>query len=165
MIRDALISDCGKYRYSLYRFWDNTKKACMFIMLNPSTADDKEDDPTIQKCIRFAKSLGYGSLYVTNLFAYRATDKSVIKKVTNPIGIDNDKYILELAKKADKIIGAWGNSGKYLNRSNHVKKLLKDNSFKLFCLHITKKGEPSHPLYLKNNLKLIQLFLRNNAIE
>ena len=126
-------------------------------MLNPSTADDKQDDPIIRRCIFFAKKFGYGSLYVTNLFAYRATDKSEIRQVPNPIGSENDEHILRLAHKCDKNITAWGNDGSFGDRSKQIKNMLTKNSFELFGLKITKNNEPAHPLYLPNDSKLTKL--------
>jgi len=157
MLKNALISECGKYRYWLHRSWDDKKKTCMFIMLNPSTADDKQDDPTIRRCINYAKKFGYGSLYVTNLFSYRATKQSDLKKAEDPVGKENDNILLAIAKKADKIIAAWGSTGKLMNRSGIIKNLLNSNGHVIFCLNITKNKEPSHPLYLKKNLELIEL--------
>jgi hypothetical protein len=159
MEKDALISDCQKYRYWLSRCWDKNKKSCLFIMLNPSTADDKIDDPTIKKCVFYAKKFGYGSMFVVNLFAYRATDRSILKKAEEPVGKNNDKIILQFAEKADSIITGWGNDGKYLNRSENIVKLLESRGHKLFCLKLNKSKEPCHPLYVKNSvLKPIAYF-------
>jgi len=157
MDKSAYISKCKKYRYWLYRSWDKNKKICAFIMLNPSTADGKVDDPTIRKCIMYAERLGYGSLYVVNLFAFRATNKKEIMKVDNPVGPENDKNILEIAKKSNIIIAAWGEYGKYLDRSSVVLNELYRKGYKVFCLKLTKCNEPYHPLYLKKDLSLISL--------
>lgn len=146
----AKLSACRNYRYVLSRSWDNSKEKVMFICLNPSSADEIEDDKTVRKCINYAKLWNYGGIYLTNLFAYRTTDVRNLFTVDNPLGIENDKYILDIANKVNTIIVAWGNSGVYLNRSSEVLKLLEN--YKLYCLDINKTKEPAHPLYQKNNL-------------
>jgi len=150
--KNATFSDCRKYRYALSRTWNGKKKTILFIGLNPSTADEKIDDPTIRRCINYAQNWGYGSLLMVNLFAYRATLPSELKNVKNPIGNDNDLHILELSKKADLTVAAWGNEGFLLNRDKVVKKILPN----LMCLKINKSGQPAHPLYQKKDLKLIK---------
>ena len=150
--KNATFSDCRKYRYSLSRTWDGKKKTVLFIGLNPSTADEKIDDPTIRRCINYAQSWGYGSLLMVNLFAYRATTPTELKNVNNPIGNDNDLHIVELLKKVDLAVAAWGNEGSLLNRDKEVKKIIPN----LMCLKINKSGQPAHPLYQKKDLKLIK---------
>ena len=150
--KNAIFSDCRKYRYALSRTWNGKKKTILFIGLNPSTADEKIDDPTIRRCINYAQNWGYGSLLMVNLFAYRATMPSELKNAINPIGNDNDLHILELSKKADLTVAAWGNEGFLLNRDKVVKKLIPN----LMCLKINKSGQPAHPLYQKKDLKLIK---------
>jgi hypothetical protein len=150
--KNATFSDCRKYRYALSRNWNSKKKSILFIGLNPSTADEKINDPTIRRCINYAQNWGYGSLLMVNLFAYRATKPSELKNVKNPIGNDNDLHILELSKKADLTVAAWGNEGTLLNRDKEIKKKLPN----LMCLKINKSGQPAHPLYQKKDLKLIK---------
>ena len=150
--KNATFSDCRKYRYGLSRTWNGKKKTILFIGLNPSTADEKIDDPTIRRCINYAQNWGYGSLLMVNLFAYRTTIPSELKNVKNPIGNDNDLHIIELSKKADIAVAAWGNEGTLLNRDKEVKKILPN----LMCLKINKSGQPAHPLYQKKDLKLIK---------
>ena len=150
--KNATFSDCRKYRYALSRTWNGKKKTILFIGLNPSTANEKIDDPTIRRCINYAQNWGYGSLLMVNLFAYRATLPSELKNVKNPIGNDNDLHIIELSKKADLAVAAWGNEGTLLNRDKEVKKILPN----LMCLKINKSGQPAHPLYQKKDLKLIK---------
>ena len=150
--KNATFSDCRKYRYGLSRTWNGKKKTILFIGLNPSTANEKIDDPTIRRCINYAQNWGYGSLLMVNLFAYRATMPSELKNVKNPIGNDNDLHIIELSKKADIAVAAWGNEGTLLNRDKEVKKILPN----LMCLKINKSGQPAHPLYQKKDLKLIK---------
>ena len=148
MEKDAILSEDRKYRYVLSRIWDKSKPMVMIIGLNPSTADETEDDPTIRRCINFADSWGYGGVYMLNLFAFRATQPTDMFKAINPIGSQNDKYINDYAKRVDKVICAWGNDGNYKNRSSDITKQL-DN---LFYLKMNKTGEPAHPLYLKSDL-------------
>ena len=150
--KNATFSDCRKYRYALSRTWNGKKKTILFIGLNPSTANEKIDDPTIRRCINYAQNWGYGCLLMVNLFAYRTTMPSELKNVKNPIGNDNDLHIIELSKKADIAVAAWGNEGTLLNRDKEVKKILPN----LMCLKINKSGQPSHPLYQKKDLKLIK---------
>jgi len=141
----AKLSSCRTYRYTLWRIWDESKPYAMFIGLNPSTADENNDDPTIRRCISFANDWGYGGLCMTNLFAYRATAPSVMFKADDPIGGKNDVWIARLGKQAGIIVAAWGNGGRYLGRSNQVRSLLPI----LHCLKLNKSGEPAHPLYLR----------------
>jgi hypothetical protein len=121
----------------------------MFIGLNPSTADETTDDPTLIRCINFAKSWGYGGVYTANLFAYRATLPKDLLKRKRVVGKDNNYWLRTLANHSELVIAAWGNDGKYLNRAQEVKKLIQP----LHYLKMNKSGEPAHPLYLKANLK------------
>lgn len=146
----ALLSEDRKYRYVLWRIWGETKPSVMFIGLNPSTADEKEDDPTIRRCINFAKDWGYGSIFMTNLFALRSTRPKKLYSSSNPVGIDNDRYLIEYADKSELIIACWGNHGSFQNRSNEVAKLINN----LCCLEINKSGEPKHPLYIKKDVEI-----------
>lgn len=148
--KNTIFSSCRKYRYVLWREWDkNNPKYAMFIGLNPSTADETLDDPTIRRCIQFSKDWGYGSLCMTNIFAFRTPEPKIMKLESAPIGEDNDKYLLEYSKDAAIVIACWGNDGKYLNRGEYIKKLIPN----LYCLKLSKNGNPWHPLYLKKDLK------------
>ena len=137
----------GDYRYLLWREWDSQSKTVVFIMLNPSRADAEINDPTITRCINFAKSWGYGRLEVVNLFAYRTSKPSLLKQATEPIGKDNDRYILESVKKSDRVILAWGNNGTWQQQDLYVSQLLQNYNH-LYSLGMTKRGCPRHPLYL-----------------
>ena len=148
--KNATFSSCRTYRYSLSRIWDKKKKFVLFIGLNPSTADEKVDDPTIRRCVNYAKKWGYGGFLMVNLFAYRTTLPSNLKKVKYPVGSENDKYIMTLSKKADITVAAWGNNGDFYSRDKEVLSLVPS----LMCLKINKSGQPAHPLYLKKDLKL-----------
>ena len=148
--KTANFSSCRKYRYSLSRIWDKQKKFVLFIGLNPSTADEEVDDPTIRRCSGYVQKWGYGGFIMVNLFAYRTTLPSNLKKVKYPVGRDNDKYIVKLSKKADITVAAWGNNGNLYRRDKQVLSLVPN----LMCLKVNKSGQPAHPLYLKKDLKL-----------
>ena len=151
MEKGAMLSDCNKYRYSLWRIWDKEKPIFTFIGLNPSTADHIEDDRTITRCINFAKSWGGGGIYMANLFAYRATNPQEMMSQEDPIGPDNDAYLNQLATESQKLIACWGNDGAFNERSTFVKQLLKD---KLYYLKLNKSGEPGHPLYIHSSTQI-----------
>lgn len=144
--RHAVFSPDRVYRYTLWRSWDELfgKRYVLFIGLNPSTADETTDDPTIRRCIRFAKQWGYSSMCMCNLFAFRATDPRDMKGCQRPIGPDNDGLIVQCARDATLIVAAWGVHGQFMARDLEVLKLIDD----VHCLGTTKDGLPKHPLYL-----------------
>ena len=147
------------YRYLLYRKWGNSNKKITWIMLNPSTADETVDDPTIRRCIRFAKQFGATELDIVNLFAYRSTNPKNLYHIANPIGKENDTYIIKSLETSFIVILGWGNHGKLLNRSKEViSNLLKPYNDKVFALKILKNGEPGHPLYIPYSAKLQNIF-------
>ena len=145
----AVFSDCRKYRYALWRIWDGNKPLVMIIGLNPSTADETSNDPTITRCKSFARSWGYGGVLVANLFGFRATFPNELRTYNEPVGKENDLWIHEIAKEAVIKVAAWGNYGKFLNRSEKILASLDQ----LHCIQMNKSGEPAHPLYLKAELK------------
>jgi hypothetical protein len=151
MKMSAEFSPCRTYRYLLTRKWDVRKYSAMFIGLNPSTADENIDDPTIRRCIQYAKDWGYGGLIMANLFAFRATDPSVMMDADDPIGSDNDYWLRDAASRAGIGVAAWGVHGKLLKRNQHVLNMVPG----LHYLRLTKDGHPGHPLYLPKNLKPI----------
>lgn len=142
----ASFSPCGAYRYDLTRVWDCDKPLCMFLMLNPSTATAEVLDPTIRRCIGFARSWDCGSLVVCNLFALRSTDPRELYKSADPIGPDNDAAIERWARKASLRIAAWGNHGQHRERGVRVKLRLRDLGVPLSYLRLTNAGNPAHPL-------------------
>lgn len=148
MNKQAIFSPCRTYRYALWRSWGGATGYAMFVGLNPSTADETQDDPTIRRCIAFAKAWGYGGLLMTNLFAYRATDPRVMKAAPDPVGPENDKVLRAMARGAGVIVAAWGANGTHRGRDATVRELLPA----LHCLALTKDGHPGHPLYLKKTL-------------
>ena len=144
---DAIFSPCRTYRYVLRRRWDWSLPFCAFIGLNPSTADETKDDPTIRRCIRFAKEWGYGGLVMLNIFAFRATDPRDMLKADDPIGPQNDYHLMNQYWKSGIVIAAWGTKGG--NRADEVTGSLPT----LHCLVKTKDGHPKHPLYVAAETK------------
>lgn len=142
----AVYSDCEAYRYSLTRVWDENAPRVFFIMLNPSTATEVQNDPTVERCERRARSLGCGGFRVANIFAWRDTDPRKMRAALDPIGPENDATILEGCDWADTIVCAWGTHGAHLNRGPEVVEKLKNRS--LFHLGLSKAGHPKHPLYI-----------------
>jgi hypothetical protein len=153
---DALMSRDGRYRYSLGRHWNPSKPACLFIMLNPSTADARKNDRTVTRCLAFAKSWGYGGFYVANLFAYRTSKPSEMKRAANPVGAKNRIHLERLAKKVKRsggvCIAAWGRHGSHNNQDKIVVSRFKKLGIGLYFLALTKDGFPKHPLYLRGDL-------------
>ena len=143
MISSAAFSRNQLYRYWLKREWDCALPSCAFIGLNPSTADASCDDPTIRRIIGFAQSWGYGSVTVVNLFAYRATQPSVLKAAESPVGPRNNYWIRRVTAEADTVVAAWGNHGLLMGRHKWTLGCIDS----LYCLGITKQGQPRHPLY------------------
>jgi hypothetical protein len=146
--RSAVFSPCRVYRYSLWRRWSAGDYA-MFIGLNPSTADETNDDPTVRRCINFARSWGYGALCMTNIFAFRATDPADMKMVGDPVGPGNDDALNRLASGAGVVVAAWGVHGTHHGRHSAVRAMLPTLHF----LRLTKDGHPGHPLYLQASLR------------
>jgi hypothetical protein len=142
-LRNAGFSRCGRYRYWLRRIWDPALAHCVFIGLNPSTADAREDDPTLRRCLSFARGWGYGSLLLVNLFSLRATDPRALKMASDPIGPRTDLWLRRAAAETDTVIAAWGNGGLLMNRGMTVHQMLKNPC----CLGLTALGMPRHPLY------------------
>lgn len=151
----AEFSKDGRYRYRLWREWDESLARVVFVMLNPSTADAKKDDPTIRRCIGFARLWDYGRIDVVNLFGYRATKPRDLRLVPDPIGPENETAIVDAISGSPLVIAAWGNLvqkvpplllGMMLRRCN------------LFCLGTTLQGSPRHPLYVKKSTRP-QLFM------
>jgi len=154
MITTARISECQQYRYELRRIWDDALPPCVFIGLNPSTADATQDDPTIRRCINFAKSWGMGSLVMVNAYAFRATDPSDMKKALDPIGIENNaslkSVVQEAADRGGIVIAAWGN---HCDQLREVSLMWMKDIIEVRCLGKTKTGKPKHPLYIKSDVE------------
>ena len=172
-VKAAHFSPCGLYRYWLSRTWDESRPKVIFIGLNPSTADHEQDDPTIRRCRRFAKDYGAGGLVMVNLFAFRATDPKVMKAATDPVGPENDVWLLKLATdeydteigpmsegepgESNLLVAAWGCGGGFQDRDRAVQRLISSAGSEmrylhLNCLGMTKGGYPRHPLYVKADM-------------
>ncbi len=155
MSKAAYFSACRRYRYTLKRTWshsgsDNFPHGAGYLMvigLNPSTADHIDDDPTIRRCIRFARDWGYGELVMTNLFAYRATKPMDLMVAADPVGGENDAVLQSCAAQASLVLAAWGNYGNFQSRDKAVLSLL-PQQVPVFCLKKTNGGNPWHPLYV-----------------
>lgn len=147
-IKGAIITACGVYRYQLTRVWNSDLRPAAFIMLNPSTADAENDDPTIRRCIGFAKAWGCGGLTVVNLFAYRSTDPKAMRGVRDPVGPLNDTYIRAAAEHCHPVVAAWGTHGTLRQRATEVKMILLRTGVSIVSLGVTKDGHPKHPLYV-----------------
>lgn len=154
----AVISDCGRYRYRLERRPGDWGKQATFIMLNPSTADAENDDPTIRRCIGFARSWNCGTLVVVNLFAYRATKPGIMKMTADPVGPDNDRHIRIAAQQAREfggpVVCAWGTHGSLQQRDHHVLAMLQQLGVEPQSLERTSEGFPKHPLYCRRDCTL-----------
>lgn len=158
---NALLSEDGVYRYWLSRTW-SPAPVVLWIMLNPSTATAHEDDNTIRKCQKFARSWGYGGIYVANIFALRSRDPRALLEHPDPIGPENDRRLLELANvqgslpglnsgQTFPIIAAWGAHGLIGGRGPEVRRMFQEAGRKLYYLRLTKSGHPWHPLYLPDS--------------
>jgi hypothetical protein len=147
----AVFSSCNTYRYRLWRVWDD-KPPAVFIMLNPSTADAFENDPTVERCERRARAMGYGGLRVANIFALRSTDPKALYKHPQPIGTENDQAILESIADAGIVICAWGSHGNYKNRGNEVIELIRSVNITPHYLAMNLDSTPKHPLYVSYNI-------------
>lgn len=177
----AELSLCGTYRYTLTRSLDHQavadgliqgtdrrRRRIIFVMLNPSTADAYANDPTIEKCIKFARGWGYQVLDVVNLYAYRATDPKALRRAGVPadlgmniIGPSNDNWIASLGSLASRVVLAWGGNSPMPERAEHVIRILEGAGHRdLFCIKQNKDGSPVHPLYQRDDSEL-QLFDRS----
>jgi len=144
----AIYSDCQTYRYALTRVWDSAGKRALFVMLNPSTATEVQNDPTVERCERRARALGYGAFRVTNIFAWRDTDPRDMRAALDPVGPENDRALTEGAAWADTVIAAWGTHGEHRGRGPQVEAMLRAAGHRLYTLGLSKHGHPKHPLYI-----------------
>ena len=161
MATGAVLSSCGHYRYLLERHWDHSKHALGFVMLNPSTADAMEDDPTIRRCIRFAKDNGFGAIYVGNLFAWRATDPADLPTDRQlAIGPDRDFFLHRMGMQCRTVVAAWGSklprfADKPFLYVSLCEALDDIGVRRAKCLGTTKNGQPRHPLYVRADQPLV----------
>lgn len=155
MKKDALLSPCGKYRYTLYRRW-GTGPCVNFIGLNPSTADSCMDDPTIRRMMGFAQSWEYGAMIITNLFAMRETRPSLLMNCSEPIGEYNDTHLLVNLHVCPLVIACWGRYGLWQDRQQKFLLMLK--GVQILCLGRNKDATPKHPLYLPKTATAISFY-------
>ena len=149
----ATFSPCRRWRYLLWRRWEEAKPVANFLMLNPSTADEVKLDPTCARARDYAERWGYGALIVTNIFAFRNTNPNQMKAARDPVGPGNDAAIVKAARDSALVVCAWGNHGSFLERSLAVRALLNKSKIKPHVLRVNANGEPAHPLYLPGKLK------------
>lgn len=152
LFRSAVISECGRYRYRLFREWEKSEHMpVLWVMLNPSTADAAIDDPTIRRCMAFSKSWGYGAMWVGNLYAFRATDPSMLWSLSaiDAHGPDNAKHLYAMACESAITVCGWGANAHGRDFAASFK-----SPGGLWCLGTTKGGQPRHPLYVKGDTKL-----------
>lgn len=154
--RWAVFSPCRKFRYVLNISWDATKPQLVFFMLNPSTADAMKNDPTVERCQRRAQAMGFGSVVIINLFAYRATNPKDMLAADDPIGRRNDDWIEQIltrtAMTRGEVICAWGTMGGHRGRDAAMVAMLDRCGPTVKVLDLTKDGHPKHPLYVSYNI-------------
>ncbi len=155
----AVFSRDRRYRYMLYRRIEGNppNKICLFVCLNPSTADETHDDPTVRLCIGFAREWGFGAMVLVNVFAYRSTDPKRLYTMADPIGSRNDAWIALAAGRASRIVVAWGNHGAHRGRGDQVLEMLLELNPTVMRFGLTKTGQPRHPLRMKKTQPLVLL--------
>ena len=153
MDRTATFSYCRRYRYALWRTWDEELPSILVFGLNPSIADERADDSTTKKCIRYAERWGFGQLCLVNLFAAVTRHPLELRHVEDPVGPNNDAWLTRVTRRHKVTLAAWGNGGEYLYRSEKVLGFIKP----LYCLGTTVRGNPIHPLYQPLSLDLVAL--------
>lgn len=144
---EAIYSDCETYRYALTREWGKGPRL-LWVMLNPSTASELANDPTVERCERRSRGLGYGGFRVVNLFALRATDPRRLRQVADPVGPQNGAALVEAADWADAILCGWGRDGALFGQDRAVMPLLRQSGKAICHLGLTQAGQPKHPLYI-----------------
>ena len=142
----ARFSADRRYRYVLWRIWDESRPTALFIMLNPSIANENNNDPTVERCQRRAQIIGYGGLTVCNLFAFCSTNPRMLYEVNDPVGSDNDRALLERARTAGLVVCGWGTNGALKGRGPAVLAMLRANGITPHALKINSDGSPQHPL-------------------
>lgn len=153
--RSAVFDHTKKYRYLLKRWWGEKSNRVVFILLNPSTADETQDDPTIRRCMGFASYWGYTSADILNIFALRSTDPAALYSTNSPIGASNDAWIDSMTMDAKLVVAAWGNHGLHLQRGSTVRFMIRER--RLACFGLTRTKEPKHPLYLSGRASLFYM--------
>jgi hypothetical protein len=160
-VAGAEFSPCRTWRYALWRKWSDDAPVA-FIGLNPSTADENINDPTIRRCIAFAKAWEAGGLVMLNLFAFRATKPEDMLKAPEPVGTENDATLLKWADRCERVVAAWGVDGNKGGRAGQVCRLL---DRPLWCLGATKAGCPRHPLYVRASQPLVRYSVASTPLD
>ncbi|MEQ1760459.1 MAG: DUF1643 domain-containing protein [Vicinamibacterales bacterium] len=157
--RGAVISADGRYRYKLWRRWDDSARTMLWVLLNPSTADANSDDPTLRRCVGFAKQHGYSGIVIVNLFAYRATDPRELRHADDPVGPDNDAHIATACGQpgVDVVVAGWGAHALARPRAAHVRNVVDAHRGTMRCFAKSKDGHPRHPLYVPYSAQLMDL--------
>lgn len=153
----AHFSRCRRYRYLLWRDWDPSRHKLAFCMLNPSTADEVANDPTVARCEVRARRLGFGGLIVINAYAWRSTDPDVLPTVEDPVGPDNDAVIANVAANANMLICGWGKHATHLNRGRRVLEIIRAAGARPMALKLNKDGSPQHPLYIGYDAQPVEM--------
>lgn len=148
----ATFDETRTYRYTLHRRWSGAGRRVCFCLLNPSTADEFTLDPTLTRCLGYARRWGFAAMEVVNIFALRSTDPAGLRAHDDPIGPANDRAIRRAARRADLVVAGWGAHGEYLGRGGAVGELLAELCAPV-CLGVTAAGHPKHPLYLRADLE------------
>ncbi|MFI4897265.1 MAG: DUF1643 domain-containing protein [Phycisphaerales bacterium JB059] len=151
----ATFDETRTYRYTLHRRWAPAGGRVCFCLLNPSTADEFKLDPTLTRCLGYARRWGFHAMEVVNIFALRSTDPGALREHDDPVGPGNDRAIRLAARRADRVVVGWGAHGALLGRGEQVARLLTDLCRPL-CLGLTNAGAPRHPLYLRKDLEPIE---------
>lgn len=153
MPNECVFSPDRHYRYTLVHRWDellDPNRGIAWIGLNPSTADEHQLDPTLRRIRAFSAAWGYAYFVMLNLFGWRATDPADMKAVSDPVGPDNDRWIVQWSNQVDRVMLAWGEHGAHLGRDRSVLDLL--DRGKVFCLERNAGGQPKHPLYVSRQV-------------
>jgi hypothetical protein len=144
----AVYSPCEGWRYELTRTWDASGRRVLFVMLNPSTATEVQNDPSVERCERRARALGYGAFRVCNIFGWRDTDPRAMRARPDPVGPGNDAAIADGCRWADDVLCAWGTHGTHLDRGRAVEAAIRATGKVPLHLGLTRTGHPRHPLYV-----------------
>jgi hypothetical protein len=149
----ASFSPDRKYRWSLFRLWQPASPLACYVLLNPSTADESENDPTVERCQVRAMNAGFGGLIVVNIFAWRSTDPAVLYTLPDPVGPENDAAIVRAVQQSKLVVCGWGMHGDLRGRGREVEKLIRSAGKVPHALRINSDGSPKHPLYLSYKLE------------
>jgi len=149
----ATFSPCRLYRYALFRQWGgNSLNAVMFIGLNPSTADEVNNDPTVRRCMRFAYAWGFDAMYMMNAYAFRSTDPKGLNRADDPVGPRNDRWLTDAQSYCHLAVACWGN---HICADRHKRVMQLFSYYTLQCLGVNANGTPKHPLYIAHKTPLI----------